>query len=124
MTITPGCFCASAGAAYAARIARPSSVGKVMSVVIMFSPELPLPIRERQGRIASVNNDRKKLRGRGPCSLRQNPHLPAALRPAASPVKRTGEVRVGPSAPTRSNRDEVPHLSFSLGPGVTPAQGG
>src|SRR5208337_3888619 len=38
MTITPGCFCASEGAAYAARIGRPPAAGKVMSLVIIDWP--------------------------------------------------------------------------------------
>jgi secernin len=45
---------------------------------------------------------------------------------AASPVKRTGEVRVGrrtTSSLKPPNRDEVPHLLLSLGAGVSPAEG-
>ena len=55
--------------------------------------------------------------------ISQHPHLPAAMRPAASPVKITGEVRIGTSPPLTSiDIDELPHSLLSPGAGVTPAE--
>jgi len=91
----------------------------------------PLPDRERRGKIRDSSlRSRMTQREKDARNRRAKFSLESRTltyrRDAAGRLFRkiTGEVRVGrASAPTSSNRDEVPRLLLSLGAAVTPAQG-